>query len=374
MALLLAGSLIAQERQPAEGAPRGERPASPEGAPRARAANPDGAPRERAANPDAAPRERAPNPDGAPRGERAPNPDGAPRGERSANPGVPRGEAPVNPDGTPLNARPAIPGAPRGERTAGPERAPGIGGRRAEFPEELKLTDDQQAKLREISAEIGASDAEMAKKRETILTDEQKTAQSEVIQKIREGGLARQEAADQLTAALKLTPEQKTQLDELDTARRKLSEEANTRKAAVLTDEQRGTLRKLTVAAGISRSFNLPGGIETTDAQKASLKALQEELGPKLAELTEKQASLLTDERRTAREAAFKEARESGKDRQATTEAVEAALHLTAEEKTQLVETEQGLRDVNEQIHSRILALLTPEQKAEVEKRFGARR
>ncbi|HEV7401294.1 MAG TPA: hypothetical protein VGO11_00125 [Chthoniobacteraceae bacterium] len=370
LSLLLASSLTAQERKPVD-APRGD------GAPRTeRPANPDGAPRERAANPDAAPRERVANPDGAPRGERAANP-GAPRGERPVNPdGTPLGERPVNPDGTPRIDRPANPGAPRGERPAG-ERGAGDrnagGGRRAEFPEELKLTEEQQAKIREISTEIGASDAEMAKKREALLTDEQRTAQADVVQKIREGGLSRQEAGEQLAAALKLTPDQQKQMDELDAARRALGQEANTRKAAVLTDEQRGTMRKLTIAAGVTRMFSIPGPIEASDAQKTSLKALQDELGPKLIELTEKQASILTDERRAAREAAFKEARESGKDREAMAQAVEAALHLTDAEKTQLAETEQSLRELNEQIRDKIVGLLTPEQKAEFEKR-GARR
>jgi Spy/CpxP family protein refolding chaperone len=65
------------------------------------------------------------------------------------------------------------------------------------------------------------------------------------------------------------------------------------------------------------------------------------------------------------------DARESGKDRQATADAVDAALGLTAAEKAQLAEVEQGLRELNQQIRERMIALLTPEQKAELEKRFG---
>jgi hypothetical protein len=277
----------------------------------------------------------------------------------------PRGERAANPEA-----------APRGERPAGPPRERGAdrGGRRAEFPEVLKLTAEQQTKLNEINTEIGASEAEMAKKREAILTEEQRTAQGEVMKKIREGGLTRQEAGEQLAAALKLTSEQQRQIDELDSARRQLGQEANTRKMAVLTDEQRSTFRKLNVAAGAARSFSIPGPIEATDAQKASLKALQEELGPRLIELTEKQASLLTEERRVAREAAFKEARESGKDRESTAQAIEAALKMTDAEKAQLAETEQSLRELQQQIRDKIVALMTPEQKAEYEKRLGTRR
>ncbi len=65
------------------------------------------------------------------------------------------------------------------------------------------------------------------------------------------------------------------------------------------------------------------------------------------------------------------DARESGKDRQATADAVDAALGLTAAEKAQLTEVEQSLRELQQQIRERMIALLTPEQKAELEKRFG---
>ena len=65
--------------------------------------------------------------------------------------------------------------------------------------------------------------------------------------------------------------------------------------------------------------------------------------------------------------------RESGKDRQATADAVDAALGLTAAEKAQLVEVEQSLRELNQQIRERITSLLTDSQRAELEKRFGGR-
>jgi Spy/CpxP family protein refolding chaperone len=47
---------------------------------------------------------------------------------------------------------------------------------------------------------------------------------------------------------------------------------------------------------------------------------------------------------------------------------------MTEAEKAQLAETEQGLRALHEQIREKVMALLTPEQKAEFEKRAGARR
>lgn len=288
--------------------------------------------------------------------------DGTPRGERKPADGAPRGE------------RPANPGPQRGERQPGADRIPGVGGPRAEFPAELKLTAEQQAKVKEINETLATRQAELSKKRDSILTEEQRTAQADAMKKLREGNLSRQEAADLLAAAVKFTPEQKTQTAAVDLEARQLHQEGAAQKMAVLTDEQRGILRKQTIASGVARSFTIPGGIAISDEQKTSLLALNGELGSKLAELTEKQALLLTDERRAAREAAYKEARESGKDRQATADAVDAALKMSAAEKAQLAEVEQSLRELNQQIRDRMTALLTPEQKAELEKRFGAGR
>jgi Spy/CpxP family protein refolding chaperone len=235
----------------------------------------------------------------------------------------------------------------------------------------LKLTDEQQAKLKEINATLATRQADLSKKRDGILTAEQRTAQAEAMQKLREGNLSRQEAADLLAAAVKLTPEQRTQTEAVDLEARQLHQEGTAQKMAVLTDEQRGILRKQTIAANVARTFSIPGGLAISEDQKTSLNALNGELGTKLADLTEKQALLLTDERRAAREAAYKEARESGKDRQATADAVESALNMTAAEKAQLAEVEQSLRELNQQIRERMMALLTPEQKTELEKRFG---
>ncbi len=225
--------------------------------------------------------------------------------------------------------------------------------------------------MREINAGLAARQAELSKKRDSILTEEQRTAHADTMKKLREGNFSRQEATDQLAAALKLTPDQKAQIEATDSEARQLQQEGTAQKTAVLTEEQRSILRKQTIAGNVARSFTIPGGIAITDEQKTSLLALNGELGGKLAELMEKQALILTDERRAAREAAYKEARESGKDRQATVDAVEAALKMSDAEKAQLTEVEQSLRELNQQIRERMTALLTAEQKAELEKRFG---
>jgi Spy/CpxP family protein refolding chaperone len=274
-------------------------------------------------------------------------------------------------EGAPRAERAPSPDAPRAERASGAE---GRGAPRAEFPEEIKLTDEQQAKLKEVNDALAVKVEDLAKRRNGILTPEQAAAQAAAMQKAREGNLSRQEAGEAIAAALKLTPEQKAQIEAVDQEARQNFQNGLALKAAILTNEQRAILRKLTIATGVARAFTLPEGIPTSEEQKASLKALHGEFGGRLAELNERMALLLTDERRAAREAAFREARESGKDREATTAAVEAALKMTPAEKAQLSEIEQNLRDLNQQIRERMVTILTPEQKAELEKRAGAAR
>ncbi len=300
-------------------------------------------------------------PNGAPPATREPVA-GAPRGERQPGADSPRGERRSDP----------VPGAPRGERQPGADSPRGE--RRSEWPAEINLTDVQQAKVNEINDSLAAKQAELSKQRDAILTDEQKAAHTAAREKLRDGSASRQEAADLLAAALKLTPDQKTQLEALEVQMRQLFQETTAQKTALLTEEQRTTLRKLTIANNVARIFTVPGGITVSEEQKTALLGLQTEFGSRLADLTEAQAVILTDERRAARDAAAKEIRESGKDREAAAAAMEAALKMTDAEKKQLAETEQTLRELNQQIHDRMMTLLTPEQKAELEQKFGAAR
>ena len=118
------------------------------------------------------------------------------------------------------------------------------------------------------------------------------------------------------------------------------------------------------------RSFGLPGEIALTDEQKAGLKSLHEELGPKLTELSEKRAAIMTSQRQAALEAAQKTAlvNRTPIARQHS-DAIKAALNLTDAERTQLTEIDQSIRELNQQIQDRKLSLLTAEQKEELQKR-----
>lgn len=263
--------------------------------------------------------------------------------------------------------------APRGERKPGDERRPQAGdGRRSEFPVEIKLTEEQEKKLADLRTDFGGKFSELSKKRDAILSDEQKTARTETEKKLREGGVSRQEYADAMAAALKLTSEQKTKTEAVEAEASVLRREMETQRMAVLTDAQKGEFRKLIAARELERFFQLPGDFTLTDEQKKGLKALQDEHSAELKTLTEKRDTIMTEERKTALQAVYKDA--AGKDRQALSEAMDAALKLTDAEKTELNETQHKLGELQRSIQDKKLALLTAEQKAEFEKKFGSRR
>lgn len=299
--------------------------------------------------------------EGARKPEAAPKAERKPEGERKPSAETPRGE------------RKPEAGAER-KPEAGTERRPARdGGRRSEFPEEIKLTDEQLKKLEGLRTEAGGKFSALSEKRDAVLTEAQKAARAEVEKKLREGGMSRQEYTDAMAAALKLTDEQKPKMEAIEAEANQMRRDAETARMAVLTDEQKSTLRKLMAARELERMFMLPPDFTTTDEQKAVLKKLQDEHAAELKTLTEKRDSIMTPERRTALEAVYKDARENNKDRQALAEAMNAALNLTDAEKSELNETQQKLGELNRKINDAKLAVLTPEQKAEFEKRLGSR-
>jgi len=265
-------------------------------------------------------------------------------------------------------------GTERKPEAAG-ERKPGRdgGGQRSEFPAEIKLTEEQNKKLADLRVEAGTKFSELSKQRDAILSAEQLAARKEVEQKARDGSLSRQEYADAIAAALKLTDDQKKKMEAVEVEANKMRQEIDTARMAILTDEQKSTFRKLMAAREIERMFSLPAEFTVTDEQKTGLKALEVAHAAELKSLTEKRDVIMTDERKAALAAVYKDARDNNKDRQAMSEAIDAALKLTDAEKTELNETQQKLGELNRTIHERKLALLTAEQKQEFEKKFGSR-
>lgn len=108
--------------------------------------------------------------------------------------------------------------------------------------EGVGLTDDQNAKLKAITAEFTPKFAELNKKMAASLTDEQKKAKAEAVAKAKADGKKGKEAADAVAAAVTLTDEQKKTEQEVKDGLKKLGSELNQAVMALLTPEQKAKL------------------------------------------------------------------------------------------------------------------------------------
>jgi len=108
----------------------------------------------------------------------------------------------------------------------------------------LQLTDDQEAKIKELRKQFGPKFAEAWKAREGILTDEQRKARAEAFKAAKDAGKKGKELLQAVQEALKLTDEQKTKVAEADKRLEELNKELRERIREILTPEQREQLKK----------------------------------------------------------------------------------------------------------------------------------
>ena len=113
-------------------------------------------------------------------------------------------------------------------------------------------------------------------------------------------------------------------------------------------------------------AIKVPKSIELTAEQKTKLDALNKEFGPKLAECRKKQASIITADQKKASKEAMKKAKADGKKGKELRAAVNAALAITADQKTKQTETKKAMAALNKEIKTQFAALLTDEQKAKL--------
>lgn len=113
-------------------------------------------------------------------------------------------------------------------------------------------------------------------------------------------------------------------------------------------------------------AFALPKTIKLDAAQQTKLDDLKKEYGPRLTELNQKFAKIVTPERRTAQAEARKAAQAEGKKGKELQAAVMAALKLTPEEETQFKELQQTRTKLNREIKQKLTDLLTDEQKEQL--------
>ncbi len=122
----------------------------------------------------------------------------------------------------------------------------------------------------------------------------------------------------------------------------------------------------------VERMIRVPDGIELSAEQQQRLAALRKEYAPRLMAALKAQSDVLKPEQKQAAATAQKEALAAGKEPAEVARLVQAALNLTDEQRAarQKVATQQAA--LRAEVFQKLEALLTPEQKAELERRKKA--
>ena len=113
----------------------------------------------------------------------------------------------------------------------------------------------------------------------------------------------------------------------------------------------------------VAKVFELPTIITLSAEQMTKLAEVMKEYEPKLEELHKKQANILTDEQKKARQEAMKAAKAAGKKGKEAKADVDAAVKLTDDQKKQQEEVAKETKELNGKIHDSIASFLTEEQK-----------
>ena len=119
--------------------------------------------------------------------------------------------------------------------------------------------------------------------------------------------------------------------------------------------------------------FRILQGLDLSADQKAKLEDLKKELGPKLKEASQKAESILTDDQKKARADAWKAGQEAGKSMEDLRQAVEEALKLTDDQKAKMADARTAMGEVMKEAREKMLEILTPEQKEQVQKKMAER-
>ena len=77
-------------------------------------------------------------------------------------------------------------------------------------------------------------------------------------------------------------------------------------------------------------------------------------------------AGILTPEQKQARQEAMKAAKAAGKSRAEARKEAQAAVKLTGDQKTKLAEVQKANLALRKEIRGKVMAILTPEQKAQL--------
>lgn len=115
-------------------------------------------------------------------------------------------------------------------------------------------------------------------------------------------------------------------------------------------------------------------GMTITDEQKAKFEPLCKEFGPKMMDVMKRSLDVLTPEQKKAQPEAFKAAKDAGKKGKELGEAVNAALKLTDEQKTQRAALNKEMSGLEKELRTKVMDVLTPEQQEQLKKAAGAKK
>ena len=131
--------------------------------------------------------------------------------------------------------------------------------------------------------------------------------------------------------------------------------------AEAAKDKEKG--KKKGAKGAANAVFAIPKEITLTAEQQTKLDEIKNEQGPKIADMTQKLDSVLTDEQKAARKEAAAKAKADGKKGKEAATAVDEALKLTDDQKKQRSELQPELAKLQSSIKEQIHGLLTDEQK-----------
>ena len=109
-------------------------------------------------------------------------------------------------------------------------------------------------------------------------------------------------------------------------------------------------------------------GVTLTDEQKAKVKDIRKEFGPKLADAQKKVDDVLTDDQKKARDEAVKAAKDAGKSPREVMAAGREAVKLTDEQKGKMKDVYKDMMAVRMELRGKLAEVLTAEQKEQLEK------
>ncbi len=121
-------------------------------------------------------------------------------------------------------------------------------------------------------------------------------------------------------------------------------------------------------------AVKVPKGIELTAEQKKQVAAINKEFGPQLAAVQKKINTVITPEQKKARSAAAKKAKADGVKGKAARAAINAALNLSADQKTKMKELAKERQAVQKAARAKFAEILTAEQKAKLPKKKGKKK